>query len=325
LDQKSLSASSQELVNTFTSCDHLAGPTISRCNSHDSLASFMVGDFNEELRGASGIPSRTPCSSESGLRQPQLSQVRSVTVSKVVPRRRPGQSLNEERAVCITAETVERLSGTMSLAKASDVLGISSTAMKKACRRLGITRWRPSTHADSVLPPQIDSAYVRRIRRKHLASMSKSAQQQAAPTPAEETSPGDFGGPAEEAQPCSSACETPPEECILVESFYHDDQHCEESALSASVPVSAAGRDLAVTLCEDTAGSTLLAISSGAGDAVTRSSCGGTGDMWDALSWPGDALLLSQADWCQQGHENDEGLGLDASMPMWDVADGWPK
>ena len=156
--------------------------------------------------------------------------------------------------------------------------------------------------------------------------MSKSAQQEDAPTPAEETSPGDFGGPAEEAQPCSSACETPPSECSLVESFYHDDQHCEESAVSASVPASASGRDLAATVCENMAGSNQFAMCLGAGEAVTRSGCGGTGDMCDALSWPGDALLLLQADWCQQGHENNEGLGLDASMPaMWGVADGWPQ
>jgi hypothetical protein len=56
-DQKRLSTSSQELVNTRASCDHLTGPTISRCRDlHDSLASYMVGDFNKKLGGESRIP-----------------------------------------------------------------------------------------------------------------------------------------------------------------------------------------------------------------------------------------------------------------------------
>jgi hypothetical protein len=64
---------------------------------------------------------------------------REAAVSKVMPRRKPGQLL-QEAPVCITLELLSRLSS-VSLAKASTLLGISSTAMKKACRQLGVTRW----------------------------------------------------------------------------------------------------------------------------------------------------------------------------------------
>jgi len=92
-------------------------------------------------------------------------------VSKVIPRRKPGQSLEETKAVCISLETLERFSN-IPLAKAAVALGISPTAMKKACRRLGITRWPHSTQA---APAKNDGAYVRRIQRKHAASLHKEA------------------------------------------------------------------------------------------------------------------------------------------------------
>ena len=94
-----------------------------------------------------------------------------VAFSTVLPRRKPGQETH--RPVHITLEMLERYSN-MSLVKASVMLGISPTAMKKACRRLGVTRWpRGGQAQESSTPAQIDGAYVRRIQRKHAASMRK--------------------------------------------------------------------------------------------------------------------------------------------------------
>ena len=98
-------------------------------------------------------------------------------VSTVIPRRKPGQA-NDARPVYITLDVLERCAN-MSLVKASIMLGISPTSMKKACRRLGITRWPPPVSTEQAAPAQIDGAYVRRIQRKHAASMRKASESSA--------------------------------------------------------------------------------------------------------------------------------------------------
>jgi hypothetical protein len=94
----------------------------------------------------------------------------------VIPRRKAGQAGGDVASpVSITIETLERYSS-VPLSKAAILLGISSTAMKKACRKLGVTRWPYSTHSRAKLPPpppkssltmQVDSAYVRKLFRKY--------------------------------------------------------------------------------------------------------------------------------------------------------------
>ena len=76
--------------------------------------------------------------------------------------------------VSITIETLQRYTD-LPLSKAATQLGISSTAMKKACRKLGITRWPNMTIARAKLAPppksavtmHVDSAYVRKLFRKY--------------------------------------------------------------------------------------------------------------------------------------------------------------
>jgi len=125
--------------------------------SFDSLASFgslQQSEINQSNGGKMSLD-------EGG-------RLNRMAVSKVVPRRKPGQSLEETRAVCITLEVLARFSN-MPLAKAAIALGISPTAMKKACRKLGVTRWPHSTST----PGAIDGAYVRRIQRKHQSKKVK--------------------------------------------------------------------------------------------------------------------------------------------------------
>ena len=97
-------------------------------------------------------------------------------VSTVIPRRKAGQAGGDVASpVSITIETLERYSS-VPLSKAAILLGISSTAMKKACRKLGLTRWPYTTPSRVKLPPplpkssvttQVDSAYVRKLFRKY--------------------------------------------------------------------------------------------------------------------------------------------------------------
>jgi hypothetical protein len=109
--------------------------------------------------------------------EPVSTVIRSEPVSTVIPRRKPGQA-NDARPVYITLDVLERCAN-MSLVKASIMLGISPTSMKKACRRLGITRWPPPVSTEQAAPAQIDGAYVRRIQRKHAASMRKASESSA--------------------------------------------------------------------------------------------------------------------------------------------------
>ena len=99
-------------------------------------------------------------------------------VSTVVPRRKAGQTVSDAVAspVNITIETLQRYAD-VPLSKAATLLGISSTAMKKACRKLGVTRWpytttnvRPKPAPQppkSAVTMHVDSAYVRKLFRKY--------------------------------------------------------------------------------------------------------------------------------------------------------------
>ena len=80
--------------------------------------------------------------------------------------------------VNITLETLRNFAD-VPLSKAATHLGISPTAMKKACRKLGVTRW--PYRSTSAPPPetvamanpavkQMDSAYVRKLFRKYSGS-----------------------------------------------------------------------------------------------------------------------------------------------------------
>ena len=93
-------------------------------------------------------------------------------VSIVVPR---GNHCHKAKPmVCITTQVLEQMRH-LPLVKAADVLGISSTAMKKACRRLGVPRWsygRDNRHV------HVDSSYVRRVQRKHAASLRKQSDKE---------------------------------------------------------------------------------------------------------------------------------------------------
>ena len=104
---------------------------------------------------------------------------RPLGVSTVIPRRKAGQvSSNTSSPVSITLETLG-LYANVPLSKAATLLGISSTAMKKACRKLGVTRWpyivptlaksAPGKPNPSVT--QVDSAYVRKLFRKYSGSL----------------------------------------------------------------------------------------------------------------------------------------------------------
>lgn len=77
---------------------------------------------------------------------PQSCETNQSVVSTVFPRRKPGHAKRDcskdqmAGPVAVTLEILEGLAS-HSLPTAASKLGISATAMKKACRKLGISRW----------------------------------------------------------------------------------------------------------------------------------------------------------------------------------------
>jgi hypothetical protein len=64
-----------------------------------------------------------------------------IACSTVIPRLKPGQATSGAGApVKITLDTIDKYRNT-TLCHAASVLGISPTALKKACRKLGVLRW----------------------------------------------------------------------------------------------------------------------------------------------------------------------------------------
>eukprot|EP00286_Rhodomonas_abbreviata_P008282 CAMPEP_0181319702 /NCGR_PEP_ID=MMETSP1101-20121128/17720_1 /TAXON_ID=46948 /ORGANISM="Rhodomonas abbreviata, Strain Caron Lab Isolate" /LENGTH=684 /DNA_ID=CAMNT_0023427335 /DNA_START=61 /DNA_END=2115 /DNA_ORIENTATION=- len=90
--------------------------------------------------------------------------------SKVFPRRKHGQENAETSRgpVVITLELLESFAS-VSLTAAAKSLGISPTAVKKACRKLGVQRWPYRKNAEVVSENigQYDEAYVRKLYRKY--------------------------------------------------------------------------------------------------------------------------------------------------------------
>ena len=98
-------------------------------------------------------------------------------VSTIIPRRKKKEGIgvpakNLAKPVKIALDLLEQLS-CLSLSQAADTLGISSTAMKKSCRKLGVTRWPYRSDQPSGGQCHIDDAYVRKIQRKYAASVKK--------------------------------------------------------------------------------------------------------------------------------------------------------
>jgi hypothetical protein len=105
----------------------------------------------------------------------------SVNVSTVMPRRKAGQECAQAAApVVISKETLEQYKD-IPLSKVAAKLGISTTAMKKACRKLGVTRWpynstcapKPAPKVANADATHVDTAYVRKIFRKHAGGNAK--------------------------------------------------------------------------------------------------------------------------------------------------------
>jgi hypothetical protein len=115
---------------------------------------------------------------QGGTRPPRAS---GVSASTVIPRRKAGQDAGSAPApVVITMETLEQYAD-VPLSKVATMLGISATAMKKACRRLGVNRWpynstyipKAAIKAVNHDATHVDTAQVRKIFRKHAGGNAK--------------------------------------------------------------------------------------------------------------------------------------------------------
>jgi len=105
-------------------------------------------------------------------------------VSTVIPRRKKQDAHLEvfggggfkapSAPVKIALDVLQRLSN-LSLSQAANELGISSTAMKRSCRSLGVSRWPYTQGSEEVskTPCQQNEDNLRKIQRKHAASLKK--------------------------------------------------------------------------------------------------------------------------------------------------------
>ena len=136
-------------------------------------ASWLVGQGLTASGGHVPSLSQAKCAAQA---RSQPSQDCLNSVSTVFPRRKAGQEEDHVPApVVITMAILEKYKD-IPLSKVATKLGISTTAMKKACRKLGVTRWPylHSTYKPNARPiprstdvANVDTAQVRRIFRKH--------------------------------------------------------------------------------------------------------------------------------------------------------------
>ena len=106
---------------------------------------------------------------------------------KVVPRRRLARATSPPAIAASAVEITLGLLGNLSdvsIAAAASRIGISTSALKKACRRLGVSRWpyrresRTAPPASSCIPSaprDFDDSYVRMLHRKYGTRKTPSA------------------------------------------------------------------------------------------------------------------------------------------------------
>eukprot|EP00291_Cryptomonas_curvata_P011824 CAMPEP_0172188440 /NCGR_PEP_ID=MMETSP1050-20130122/21931_1 /TAXON_ID=233186 /ORGANISM="Cryptomonas curvata, Strain CCAP979/52" /LENGTH=304 /DNA_ID=CAMNT_0012862947 /DNA_START=398 /DNA_END=1308 /DNA_ORIENTATION=- len=105
--------------------------------------------------------------------------------STILRRRRPGEADADDvgpvRPVTVTLELLEGMAD-LTLVAAAAALRVSTTSLKKACRKLGVDRWpyrkdRPTQAAgQNAAPPRdFDEAYVRKLHRKYGAAPRRAA------------------------------------------------------------------------------------------------------------------------------------------------------
>jgi len=97
--------------------------------------------------------------------------------SAIFPRRKAGQHRKDGQGpVFITLEVLESMAE-VPLSDAAKQLGVSTTAMKKACRKLGVQRWPYRKHGDAgrqvELLSHYNDAYVRKLFRKYSPKVPK--------------------------------------------------------------------------------------------------------------------------------------------------------
>jgi hypothetical protein len=130
-------------------------------------AAEVIAEFNN-LQGYMSISS---CASS------PLDWKQETNCSAIFPRRKAGQVKSEALGpVLITLEVLESLSDAP-LGDAAKKLGISPTAIKKACRKLGVLRWPYRKHVETSSHPELlsryNDAYVRKIYRKYSTKAPK--------------------------------------------------------------------------------------------------------------------------------------------------------
>eukprot|EP00293_Proteomonas_sulcata_P012163 CAMPEP_0184290910 /NCGR_PEP_ID=MMETSP1049-20130417/3043_1 /TAXON_ID=77928 /ORGANISM="Proteomonas sulcata, Strain CCMP704" /LENGTH=677 /DNA_ID=CAMNT_0026598191 /DNA_START=116 /DNA_END=2149 /DNA_ORIENTATION=- len=155
--------------------------TFADTGSHS--ADFGGSDFSFTVSTAQQHQFHQAAMPQQGQKEPER-QEGDKAASTIFPRRKQGQQRKDSTGpVVVTLELLEQYSD-ISLTDAAKKLGISPTAVKKACRKLGVQRWPYKKNPDPVEPQVIntyDESYVRKLYRKYAAKPVRkpSAQAQA--------------------------------------------------------------------------------------------------------------------------------------------------
>lgn len=102
------------------------------------------------------------------------------TFSAIFPRRKVGESKMDTRGpVLITLDVLKSMAD-VPLSDAARQLGVSSTAIKKACRKIGVQRWPYRKRAEGAqqadLLSDYNEAYVRKLFRKYSPKVPKAVK-----------------------------------------------------------------------------------------------------------------------------------------------------
>eukprot|EP00292_Cryptomonas_paramecium_P005854 CAMPEP_0113692478 /NCGR_PEP_ID=MMETSP0038_2-20120614/19102_1 /TAXON_ID=2898 /ORGANISM="Cryptomonas paramecium" /LENGTH=412 /DNA_ID=CAMNT_0000614385 /DNA_START=73 /DNA_END=1308 /DNA_ORIENTATION=+ /assembly_acc=CAM_ASM_000170 len=136
-----------------------------------SAPTFIAQPLPQSVRAPTVQEVATPAPAQTPAAQPQ----KQGCGPAIFPRRKAGDDTAAPLApVVVTREVLSTLTG-MPLGRAAQSLGVSATALKKACRKLGLDRWAykkngGATMPDPARPVPVDESYVRRVYRKYAAA-----------------------------------------------------------------------------------------------------------------------------------------------------------
>ena len=178
------------------------GPTASRTIAHEEVARHFTASkaasnrfgAEESIDGAEAIREQAHHTSRrQKLWAPSDTENKSESAAdcSIRPERR-------QEASALTLDTIQDLEERLSLSAAAAALGVSPAELRRACRRLGVQRWRHRAHAATAAavaaPEERAVAYTANLRRKYSGGSGASAREPSLPSFTASQCPGETQG-----------------------------------------------------------------------------------------------------------------------------------